>query len=123
MVTDSQLDVLCSRVVKHYSLKRFLKETGKSIEAWGAAHGGVEFHYSSGMQSIMIALGVCDKVSIFGFGKSSSAKHHYHTNQKAKLGLHHYEAEYDFYEDLVNKPEAIPFVSSEFKFPTVEIHR
>ncbi|PWA53016.1 Glycosyl transferase, family 29 [Artemisia annua] len=122
MVTDPQLDVLCSRVVKYYSLKRFLKETGKSIEAWGTSHGGVEFHYSSGMQAIMIALGVCDKVSIFGFGKSSSAKHHYHTNQKAELGLHHYEAEYDFYEDLVNQPEVVPFVSNEFKFPTVEIH-
>lgn len=123
LITNPQLDILCARIVKYYSVKRFLKETGKALEAWSSSHGGREFHYSSGMQAIMLALGVCEKVSIFGFGKSSSAKHHYHTNQKAELSLHDYQAEYDLYEDLVNNPEAIPFVSDKFKFPRVVIHR
>ncbi|KAK1435072.1 hypothetical protein QVD17_00832 [Tagetes erecta] len=123
MITDPQLDLLCARIVKYYSVKRFVTETGKPLEEWSSSHGGSEFHYSSGMQAIMLALGVCDKVSIFGFGKSDFAKHHYHTNQKTELSLHDYRAEYDLYEDLVRNPEAIPFVSSKFKFPPVTIHR
>ncbi|KAI3716573.1 hypothetical protein L1987_67539 [Smallanthus sonchifolius] len=123
MITDPQLDVLCARIVKYYSAKRFVMETGKPLEAWSLSHGGSEFHYSSGMQAVMLALGICEKVSIFGFGKSDSAKHHYHTNQKTELSLHDYQAEYDLYEDLVNNPEAVPFVSDKFKFPPVIIHR
>uniref|UniRef100_A0A6N2MCF1 Sialyltransferase-like protein n=1 Tax=Salix viminalis TaxID=40686 RepID=A0A6N2MCF1_SALVM len=90
---------------KYYSLKRFVEETGKSLDEWGSAHDGSMFHYSSGMQAVMLAVGICDKVSIFGFGKSASARHHYHTNQKAELRLHDYEAEYDLYHDLVNNPQ------------------
>ncbi|XP_040362578.1 beta-1,6-galactosyltransferase GALT29A isoform X5 [Rosa chinensis] len=105
LVTDLRLDVLSARIVKYYSLKRFGEETGKSFDEWGAAHDAAMFHYSSGMQAIMLALGICDKVSIFGFGKSESAKHHYHTNQKAELRLHDYEAEYAFYHDLVERPQ------------------
>jgi len=57
-------------------------------------------------------------VSVFGFGKSSEAKHHYHTNQKSELDLHDYEAEYAFYRDLVERPEVIPFLNeSGLKIP------
>ncbi|KAM0872848.1 hypothetical protein ACQ4PT_038446 [Festuca glaucescens] len=34
---------------------------------------------------------VCDRVSVFGFGKAADAKHHYHSNQKTELDLHDYE--------------------------------
>ncbi|CAL5212271.1 unnamed protein product [Lathyrus oleraceus] len=122
LVTDPRFDVLCSRIVKYYSLKRFVEETGKGLELWGSAHEGALFHYSSGMQAVMLALGVCDKVSIFGFGKSPSAKHHYHTNQKAELHLHDYEAEYAFYRDLVDGYTPIPFISEKFKIPPVVMY-
>ncbi|KAF8397836.1 hypothetical protein HHK36_016761 [Tetracentron sinense] len=105
LVTDARFDVLCARIVKYYSLKQFVDVTGKSPEKWAPAHDGSMFHYSSGMQAVMLALGICDRVSIFGFGKSTSAKHHYHTNQKAELHLHDYEAEYAFYRDLVERPQ------------------
>ncbi|KAB1227210.1 hypothetical protein CJ030_MR1G022630 [Morella rubra] len=123
LVTDPRFDVLCSRIVKYYSLKRFAEETGKSLEEWGAAHDGANFHYSSGMQAVMLALGVCDKVSIFGFGKSTSAKHHYHTNQKEELGIHDYEGEYAFYRDAMEKPWEIPFISGKFKFPPTVLYQ
>jgi len=123
IVTDPRFDVLCARIVKYYSLKRFFDRPNKTLEQWYSAHDGPMFHYSSGMQAVMLALGVCDRVSLFGFGKSTSAKHHYHTNQKAELGLHDYEAEYDLYRDLVTRPQEIPFISKEFKFPPVVIHR
>lgn len=123
LVTDPRFDVLCARVVKYYSLKRFVEETGKGLEQWGSAHDGALFHYSSGMQAVMLALGVCDKVSLFGFGKSAAAKHHYHTNQKAELHLHDYEAEYAFYRDLVEGDKPIPFVSEKFKIPPVVMYR
>ena len=58
----------------------------------------------------MVAVGVCDRVSVFGFGKSSDAKHHYHSNQKAELDLHDYEAEYAFYHDLSEHPQVVPFL-------------
>ncbi|XP_033513931.1 beta-1,6-galactosyltransferase GALT29A isoform X1 [Nicotiana tomentosiformis] len=105
IVTDPRFDMLCARIVKYYSLKRFVEGTGKPLQEWAPAHDGANFHYSSGLQAVILALGVCDKVSVFGFGKSSSAKHHYHTNQRAELKLHDYDAEYDFYRDLVERPQ------------------
>ncbi|KAM7522517.1 hypothetical protein LguiA_012419 [Lonicera macranthoides] len=123
LITDPRLDVLCARIVKYYSMKRFIDNTGKSIEEWGSAYDGANFHYSSGMQAVVLALTTCDKVSLFGFGKSDLAKHHYHTNQKAELRLHDYEAEYDFYRDLVESPQVIPFISDKFKFPPAVIYQ
>lgn len=124
IVTDPRFDVLCARVVKYYSLKRFAEGSkNKTLEKWNASHDGSMFHYSSGMQAVMMALGICDQVSLFGFGKSTSAKHHYHTNQKVELTLHDYQAEYDFYSDLVERPRAVPFIPRGFKFPSVVIHR
>ncbi|KAL3518531.1 hypothetical protein ACH5RR_021120 [Cinchona calisaya] len=123
IVTDARFDVLCARVVKYYSLKQFVEITGKDVEEWGPVHDGANFHYSSGMQAVMLAVGVCDNVSIFGFGKSAGTKHHYHTNQKTELSLHDYEAEYDFYRDLVARPKVIPFISDKFKFPPVTIYQ
>ncbi|POO01273.1 Glycosyltransferase [Trema orientale] len=123
LITDPRFDVLCSRVVKYYSLKLFAEEKGKSLEEWGPAHDGAFFHYSSGMQAVMMALGICDRVSIFGFGKSELAKHHYHTNQKAELHLHDYEAEYAFYHDLVESPQVIPFIPRTFRIPPVAVYQ
>ncbi|KAJ6410009.1 hypothetical protein OIU84_009494 [Salix udensis] len=111
------------RIVKYYSLKRFVEETRKPLDEWCSVHDGSMFHYSSGLQAVMLAVGICDKVSIFGFGKSASARHHYHTNQKAELKLHDYEAEYDLYHDLVNNPQAIPFITGTFKFPTAMVYQ
>ncbi|XP_077235803.1 beta-1,6-galactosyltransferase GALT29A-like [Tasmannia lanceolata] len=123
LITDARFDVLCSRIVKYYSLKRFVEETGKPPEEWGASHDGSMFHYSSGAQAVMLALGICKRVSVFGFGKSALAKHHYHTNQKAELHLHDYEAEYSFYHDLVERPQAIPFLKdSGFKIPPTVLY-
>ncbi|GKU93856.1 hypothetical protein SLEP1_g7416 [Rubroshorea leprosula] len=123
LITDSRFDVLCAQIVKYYSAKRFVEETGKPLEEWDSTHEGVMFHYSSGMQAIMLALGICDSVGVFGFGKSPSARHHYHSSQKAELTLHDYEAEYAFYHDLVENPQAIPFISDKFRFPPVVIYQ
>ncbi|XP_042484364.1 beta-1,6-galactosyltransferase GALT29A-like [Macadamia integrifolia] len=122
LITDARFDILCARMVKYYSAKRFAEETGKSLDEWALVHDANQFHYSSGMQAIMLALGTCDRVSIFGFGKSAQATHHYHTNQKAELHLHDYEAEYAFYHDLVERPQVIPFLPDKFKVPSVVIH-
>ncbi|GAB2285546.1 Belongs to the glycosyltransferase 29 [Dionaea muscipula] len=114
LVTDPRFDVLAARLIKYYSLKRFAKTTpNKTLEQWTLAHDGAFFHYSSGMQAVMLALGTCHRVSLFGFGKSPAAKHHYHTSQKAELGLHDYEAEYDFYRDLVDRPQSTLPVSKD----------
>ncbi|KAK4255228.1 hypothetical protein QN277_008251 [Acacia crassicarpa] len=123
LITDPRFDMLCARIVKYYSLQRFVEETGKALEEWSSAHDGALFHYSSGMQAVMLALGICDRVSIFGFGKSASARHHYHTNQKAELHLHDYEAEYALYRDLVDGHRAIPFLSDKFKIPPVVLYQ
>lgn len=123
IVTNPRFDTLCARIVKYYSLKRFVEVQGKDPAEWAPFHDGSNFHYSSGMQAVMLALGVCEKVSVFGFGKSKLARHHYHTNQKAELALHDYEAEYDFYRDLMEGSEAaIPFVSDKFKFPPLVMY-
>ncbi|XP_074266770.1 beta-1,6-galactosyltransferase GALT29A-like [Silene latifolia] len=122
IVTDPRFDVLCARVVKYYSLKRFASEgSNKRFEQWNSAHDSL-FHYSSGMQAVTLALGICDRVSLFGFGKSGVAKHHYHTNRTKETKAHDYEAEYDFYRVLVKKPRSIPFFPENFEFPPVVIH-
>ncbi|XP_064934736.1 sialyltransferase-like protein 1 [Musa acuminata AAA Group] len=120
LITDARFDMLCARIVKYYSLKRFVETTGKAPEEWAKAHDPRTFHYSSGMQAVMLALGICDRVGVFGFGKLPEAKHHYHTNQKAELDLHDYEAEYDLYRDLAEQPQVIPFLQdSGIKFPPI----
>ncbi|KAG6529921.1 sialyltransferase-like protein 1 isoform X1 [Zingiber officinale] len=121
LVTDLRFDMLCARIVKYYSLKLFVEETGKPLEEWKKFHDEKLFHYSSGMQAVMLAVGICDQVSIFGFGKSSDAKHHYHTNQKKELDLHDYKAEYALYNDLVEQPQVIiPFLNGHgFQVPPV----
>ncbi|CAD6263138.1 unnamed protein product [Miscanthus lutarioriparius] len=110
IVTDPRLDALCARLVKYYSLRRFVRETGRPAEEWGTRHEAGMFHYSSGMQAVVTAAGVCGRVSVFGFGKEPGARHHYHTLQRGELDLHDYEAEYEFYRDLEERPEAIPFL-------------
>jgi hypothetical protein len=123
LVTDARFDKLCGRVVKYYSLKNFVETTGKNPDEWSAAHEGPMFHYSSGMQAVMLALGICKNVSLFGFGKSPEAKHHYHTNQKGELALHDYEAEYQLYRDLSNGSPDIPFLKEAgIELPPVQIY-
>ncbi|XP_078434876.1 glycosyltransferase family 29 (sialyltransferase) family protein [Wolffia australiana] len=120
LVTDPRFDLLCQRIAKYYSLKGFVEKTGKTAEEWEKVRDAKAFHYSSGMQAVVLALGICDEVSLFGFGKSAVARHHYHTNQKAELNLHDYEAEYAFYRDLILKPQVVPFLSeSGFRIPVV----
>lgn len=123
LITDPRFDVLCARIVKYYSVKKFLEEKkAEGFVDWSKDHEGSLFHYSSGMQAVMLAVGICEKVSVFGFGKLNSTKHHYHTNQKAELSLHDYEAEYRLYRDLENNPRAIPFLPKEFKIPLVQVY-
>ena len=124
MVTDPRFDTLCSRIVKYYSIRNFIETSRYSIQEWAQAHDGPMFHYSSGFQAIMLALGICEKVSVFGFGKAPGFKHHYHTNQQAELHLHDYAAEYQFYHDLVhNRSFIIPFLSeTNFTLPLVQLY-
>jgi hypothetical protein len=123
LVTDARFDNLCGRIVKYYSLKNFVETTGKHPDKWSAAHEGPMFRYSSGMQAVMLALGICEKVSLFGFGKSPHASHHYHTSRMSELALHDYEAEYQFYHDLAAGSQDIPFLSEAgIKLPPLQIY-
>eukprot|EP00249_Psilotum_nudum_P009498 c21974_g1_i1 orf=81-1133(+) len=125
LVTDARFDRLCTRIVKYYSLRNFIQKTGGNPVDWSSAHEGSLFHYSSGMQAVMLALGVCEKVSILGFGKASNATHHYHTRQQKEMDLHDYDAEYLFYEDLLNnRSDSIPFLrDAGIMIPPVQIYR
>ncbi|KAG2560097.1 sialyltransferase-like protein 2 [Panicum virgatum] len=124
LVTDARLDALTARIAKYYSLRRFVAATGEPASNWTRRHDERYFHYSSGLQAVVMALGVCDEVSLFGFGKAAGAKHHYHTNQKKELDLHDYEAEYQFYRDLQARPETVPFLDEApgFKVPPVKLY-
>lgn len=102
-----------------------MEVTGNPVRRWAKDHNAIDFHYSSGLQAVLLALGICEKVDILGFGKSAQAKHHYHTNQKAELSLHDYPAEYLFYDDLaLNRTSSIPFLGEAgIRFPPVTIYR
>ncbi|KAL6595513.1 hypothetical protein ACP70R_021925 [Stipagrostis hirtigluma subsp. patula] len=124
LVTDARLDALCARVAKYYSMRRFVADTGEPASGWARRRDERFFHYSSGLQAVVVALGVCDEVSVFGFGKAAGAKHHYHSNQEKELDLHDYEAEYEFYRDLRARPEAVPFFDEApgFELPPVKLY-
>ncbi|CAL4982393.1 unnamed protein product [Urochloa decumbens] len=124
LVTAARLDAVCARVAKYYSMRRFVAATGEPASNWTRRHDERYFHYSSGLQAVVMALRVCDELSLFGFGKAPGARHHYHTNQKKELDLHDYEAEYQFYRDLQERPETVPFLDKlpGFKVPTVKLY-
>ena len=73
---------------------------------------------------MVVALGVCDRVSMFGFGKAAGVRHHYHTNQSKETEVYDYEAEYQFYGDLQERPEAVPFLGEApgFVLPPVKLY-
>jgi len=108
IVTDPRLDALCARIVKYYSLRRFVREMGRPAEEWGTRHEEGMFHYSSGMQAVVTTAGVCARVSVFGFGPARGTTTTCCSGWE--LDLHDYEAEYEFYRDLKERPEAIPFL-------------
>ncbi|CAK9203141.1 unnamed protein product [Sphagnum troendelagicum] len=118
LVTDPRFDNLCNRIAKWYSVKLFMKNKRPSPKAssqWSNIRNAKQsFHYSSGMQAVVMALGMCKSVNIFGFGKPAGAKHHYHSLQKQELvEIHDYEAEYHFYRDLErNHTQVIPFFTA-----------
>jgi hypothetical protein len=115
LVTDPRFDNLCNRIAKWYSVQLFMKKkrlSPKASSQWSNIRNAKHsFHYSSGMQAVVMALGMCKSVNIFGFGKPAGAKHHYHSLQKQELvEIHDYEAEYHFYRDLErNRTQVIPF--------------
>ncbi|CAM6083221.1 unnamed protein product [Calypogeia fissa] len=121
LVTPSLLDALSAAIVKWYSVMNFMQTTGLPAQKWDSFHHDEFFHYSSGMEAVVLALGICDSVDLFGFGKFANAKHHYHTRQKEELKLHDYAAEYLFYDDLVNN-RTVPFLSEAgIRIPPVRI--
>lgn len=103
LLTDPRFDALTSCIAKWYSVHEFVEQTGKVVNEWPWVQG---FHYSSGMQAVMLALGICEEVDLYGFEKGigtnkTMSRHHYHTAQRKELHIHDYEAEYVFYDDLV----------------------
>lgn len=124
LITEARFDGLCTRIIKYYSLRNFIKTTGLPAKQWITAHDGTFFHYSSGMQAVILALAICEKVSILGFGKASNASHHYHSRQVKEIDIHDYAAEYLFYDDLVhNRSDVIPFLRyAGLSIPSVQIY-
>lgn len=113
IVTHPQFDNLCNRIAKWYAITSFLNHTPYApASSWTPLRNHKRvFHYSSGMQAVVMALGICESVDLFGFGKSASSKHHYHTSQIEELrDVHDYTAEYQFYHDLQERKFAdMPF--------------
>lgn len=70
-----------------------------------------------------MAVGVCERVSLFGFRKEESVEPWYYVGQDGEI--YDYEGEYEFYKDLMEAPERIPVLSSALgksEFPPVVIH-
>ncbi|CAN6362281.1 unnamed protein product [Urochloa humidicola] len=126
VLTDARLDAVCARVAKYYSLRRFAAAAGSpAASGWRRDERPPHFHYSSGLEAVVVALGVCEEVSMFGFGKAAGKRHHYHTGRKKETAVHDYEAEYNFYRNLQQRPpEAVPFLgeaaaAAGFRLPPV----
>ncbi|KAG0572948.1 hypothetical protein KC19_VG136900 [Ceratodon purpureus] len=112
LVTDPRFDNLCNRIAKWYSVKLFLRRPNMKPGWWSILRNPKrQFHYSTGMQGVMMALGLCDNVHVYGFGKATGLKHHYFSQQSEELKeIHDYKAEYEFYHDLEhNNTQLLPF--------------
>lgn len=70
-----------------------------------------QFHYSTGLQGVVMALGLSESVRIYGFGKAARLKHHYFSQHHEELKeVHDYNAEYEFYSDLEQRNiDEMPF--------------
>jgi hypothetical protein len=111
IVTHSRFDALCGAIAKWYSLTAFVRFTGEPVNAWDSAHDEYEFHYSAGLQAVVLALGLCDSVDLYGFSRRTrDAGDHYYMSNTEDLLQYDYAAEYDFYEDLVQN-KTIPFLT------------
>ena len=115
LVTDPRFDALTARIAKYYSVREFVARTNKRVSdwPWRSPDPAVEtFHYSSGMQAVMMALGICEAVDLYGFGKAEGVRHHYHSPQGQELDIHDYPTEYLFYDELASPAtrDTIPFL-------------
>jgi len=60
LVIDARLGALCARIAKYYSMRRFVAATGQPPSNWTRSHHERYFHYSSGLQVVVMALGACE---------------------------------------------------------------
>ncbi|KAG6544142.1 hypothetical protein Mapa_014454 [Marchantia paleacea] len=110
-VTDRRFDLLVTKIARWYSIRNYFQQVGGAnaskwrqwelLHDWEGKHKH-EHHYSSGMQAVVLALGLCEHVDLVGFGKRLQFKHHFHSGQLQEHYAHDYEAEYEFYADLEN---------------------
>lgn len=94
-----------------YSVKQFLRRPSMKPSWWSILRNpNRQFHYSTGLQGVVMALGLCDEVRVYGFGKAKGLKHHYFSTQSEELKeIHDYNAEYEFYHDLEKNNSLLPF--------------
>ncbi|KAL3689987.1 hypothetical protein R1sor_016296 [Riccia sorocarpa] len=133
LVTDRRFDLLVTKTARWYSLKRYFDSRGGSsankwrlwelLHEWETQHKH-EFHYSTGMQAVVFALATCQHVDLLGFGKNPRLQHHFHSPQKVEHYSHDFEAEYIFYQDLVNnRVNANPFLcEADVYIPPVRVY-
>ncbi|KAG6555339.1 hypothetical protein Mapa_003382 [Marchantia paleacea] len=133
-LTDRRFDMLVEKIGRWYSIKRFIvkgiaqklaeRRHWELFKQWEIVHRK-DYHYSSGLQAVVLALGLCEQVHLFGFGKSPKFQHHFHTKQRAEHYSHDYEAEYSFYYDLEKKSiDANPFLcQTATPIPPVHVFR
>jgi hypothetical protein len=96
-------------------VKLFLRRPNMRASWWSILRNpNRQFHYSTGLQGVVMALGLCDEVHVYGFGKGAGLKHHYFSQQREELKeIHDYLAEYEFYHDLEqNNTALLPFFTS-----------
>eukprot|EP00240_Pyramimonas_obovata_P004137 CAMPEP_0118941434 /NCGR_PEP_ID=MMETSP1169-20130426/33871_1 /TAXON_ID=36882 /ORGANISM="Pyramimonas obovata, Strain CCMP722" /LENGTH=363 /DNA_ID=CAMNT_0006886183 /DNA_START=187 /DNA_END=1278 /DNA_ORIENTATION=- len=132
IIIDATVQQVCSRIVTAYADRRRAREEAElSGIAVNSAPEGVDPplkrrfprpDFSSGMEAITVALTLCDRVSIYGFGKAPGVPHHYWENTtKNEYGLHDYAAEQIYFDDLVNGRE-IPILTGSIDIPPVSFY-
>ncbi|CAM6085977.1 unnamed protein product [Calypogeia fissa] len=119
-VTPSLFDAMCGAVIRWYSATNFLRRSAFGLSEWNLAYDEVDFSYSSGMQAVVLALGMCERVNLFGFGgEPVEANYALCYNGFCRDFI----SEDQFYDDLVHKRK-IPFLTDAgFASPKVHIFR
>jgi len=105
VVIDAAVQDLCARIVDAYAIKRKAvnqdEQSIKMSDPIKVFKPHVRPDFSTGMEAVTVALALCSKISIFGFGTVGVRQHHYFENKTLhEYGLHDYAAERMYFADL-----------------------
>uniref|UniRef100_A0A7S1SQ08 Uncharacterized protein n=1 Tax=Tetraselmis chuii TaxID=63592 RepID=A0A7S1SQ08_9CHLO len=101
LAVDKELEVLANRIAREYTARRF--EALKDLEEKKrmlAERQKVKLNFSTGLLGVALSLGLCQRLSLYGFNRNASQHHFWESATRHEIPDHDYQSEADFYAEL-----------------------